>query len=119
SMGTNDVIANVPVSQIRVNLEIMIDQWIAAGRAPNRFMITTLPPLGSSGSPAITNLNSLIRTLAAQKGVRLVDIAALTSADGLTWTNSSLHVGDFLHYSEAVRNAIADQVVSIMLTFSP
>lgn len=119
SIGTNDVTANVPLATIRVNLEIMIDQWIAAGRAPARFMITTLPPLGSSGTPAITNLNSMIRTLAAQKGVRLIDIAAMTSANGLTWTDSSLHVGDFLHYSEAVRNTIADQVVSIMFSFIP
>ena len=115
SIGTNDVINNVPLTTIRGNLEIMIDQWIQAGRAPNRFMITTLPPLGQSGSAAIQNLNSMIRTLASNKGVRLIDIAALTSANGLTWTNSSLHVGDFLHYSESVRNAIADQVVSVML----
>jgi hypothetical protein len=78
-------------------------------------MITTLPPLGQTGNASITNLNSMIRTLASNKGVRLIDIAAITSANGLTWTNSSLHVGDFLHYSEAVRNTIADQVVSVMM----
>ncbi len=119
SLGTNDVIGNVPLTTIRLNLEIMIDQWIAAGRSPSRFFITTLPPLGSSGSPAITTLNASIRTLASQKGVRLVDIAAMTSANGLTWTDSTMHVGDFLHYSESVRNAIADQVVSIMLSLTP
>ena len=115
SLGTNDVINNVPLATIRANLEIMIDQWIQAGRAPNRFMITTLSPVSSAGMPAITTLNSMIRTLASNKGVRLIDIAAITSANGLTWTNSSLHVGDFLHYSEAVRNTIADQVVSVMM----
>jgi hypothetical protein len=61
----------------------------------------------------------MIRSLASQKGVRLIDIAAITSANGLTWTNSSLHVGDFLHYSESVRNTIADQVVSVMLSMTP
>ena len=115
SLGTNDVINNIPLSTVRANLEIMIDQWIQAGRAPNRFMITTLPPLGQSGNASIMNLNSMIRTLASNKGVRLIDIAAITSANGLTWTDSSLHVGDFLHYSEAVRNTIADQVVSVMM----
>jgi lysophospholipase L1-like esterase len=119
SIGTNDIINNIPLSTIRNNLEIMIDQWINAGRAANRFMITTLPPVGSSGTPAITNLNSMIRTLASQKGVRLIDVAAITSANGLTWTNSSLHVGDFIHYAESVRNTIADQVVSIMLSQNP
>lgn len=119
SLGTNDVLQNVPITTVRVNLEIMIDQWIAMGRSPSRFMITTLPPLGSSGNPSITNLNSMIRTLASQKGVRLIDIAAQTSANGLTWTNSSLHVGDHLHYSESVRNVIADQVVSIMMAATP
>jgi uncharacterized protein YjdB len=115
SLGTNDVINNIPLSTVRANLEIMIDQWIQAGRAPNRFMITTLPPIGQSGHASITNLNSMIRTLASNKGVRLIDIAAMTSANGLTWTNNTLHVGDFLHYSEAVRNMIADQVVSVMM----
>lgn len=119
SLGTNDVLQNVPISTVGVNLEIMIDQWIAAGRSPSRFMITTLPPLGSSGNSSITNLNLMIRTLASQKGVRLVDIAALTSANGLTWTNSSMHVGDHIHYSESVRNVIADQVVSIMMAATP
>ena len=109
------MINNIPLSTVRANLEIMIDQWIQAGRAPNRFMITTLPPLGQSGNASIMNLNSMIRTLASNKGVRLIDIAAITSANGLTWTDSSLHVGDFLHYSEAVRNTIADQVVSVMM----
>lgn len=119
SIGTNDVLHSVPITTAKVNLEIMIDQWIAMGHSPSRFMITTLPPLGSLGNPSISNLNSLIRTLAAQKGVRLIDIAALTSANGLTWTNSSLHVGDFTHYSESVRNTIADQVVSIMMGATP
>jgi uncharacterized protein YjdB len=119
SLGTNDVINNVPLTTVRANLEIMIDQWISSGRAANRFMLTTLPPFGSSGSTAIQNLNTMIRSLASQKGVRLIDIAAITSANGLTWTNSSLHVGDFLHYSESVRNTIADQVVSVMLSMTP
>lgn len=120
SMGTNDVFNSVPLATVRANLETMIDTWIGAGKNPSNFMITTLAPISSSGNAAIPNLNSMIRTLAQQKGVRLIDIAALTSTNnGLTWTNSSLHVGDFLHFSESVRDVIADQVVSIMLGATP
>lgn len=116
SIGTNDVINNVPLTTIRANLEIMIDQWIQSGRSPSHFMITTLPPLGQTGRKAIQDLNVLIRTLASSKNVRLIDIAAITSADGLNWTNASFHVGDYLHYSESVRSTIADQVVSVMMS---
>jgi len=97
----------------------MIDQWIGRGLPANRFIVTTLPPLGAGGSTGIQSLNTMIRTLAQQKGVRLVDLAAFTSSNGLTWTNSTLHVGDFIHYSEAVRDWIADQVVSIMFQLNP
>lgn len=120
SMGTNDVINNVPLSTIKTNLEIMIDTWIAAGLPKNRLMITTLAPISQAGSAAIPALNNIIRTLASDKGIRLIDIAVKTSNDnGLTWRNSSRHVGDFLHYSEIVRDEIADEVVQIMLTLIP
>ena len=120
SIGTNDVfIQGLPAATIKQNLEIMIDQWISAGFAPSHLFITTLPPLGSGGSVSIQALNGMIRQFQNQKGVTVIDIAAFTSADGLHWTNSSLHVGDFLHYSEPVRAWIADQVVSKMLSLTP
>jgi adhesin/invasin len=119
SIGTNDVfIQGLPAATIKQNLEIMIDQWINAGFAPSHLFITTLPPLGSGGSVTIQALNTLIRGF-APKGVTIIDIAKLTSADGLHWTSSSLHVGDFIHYSETVRAQIADEVVSKMLSLTP
>jgi hypothetical protein len=120
SIGTNDV-GLVPNTTIRNNLEIMIDQWIGRGLAPSRLIITTLPPKRFAESANIPGLNVLIRNLALSKGVRLVDIAAFTSNDnGLNWKNASMHVvNDEIHYSEAVRDWIADQVVSIMLVMNP
>ena len=120
SIGTNDVIQNVPLTTIKANLEIMVDTWISAGLPPNRLMITTLSPISQSANTAIPTLNNLIRTLASQKGIRLIDVASKTSGDnGATWLNSSRHVGDFLHYSEAVRDEIADEVVQVMLNLTP
>ena len=120
SIGTNDaLIQGLPAATIKQNLEIMIDQWIGAGLAPSHLFITTLPPLGSGGNVTIQALNGMIRQFQNQKGVTVIDIAAFTSADGLHWTNSSLHVGDFIHYSEPVRAWIADQVVSKMLSLTP
>ena len=118
SIGTNDIFLDgASAATVRQNLEILIDQWIQAGLAPSHLFITTLPPLGSSGSASIRALNTEIRKF-RDKGVTIIDIAAHTSADGLTWTNSSLHVGDFIHYSESVRSWIADTVVSEMIKFS-
>jgi adhesin/invasin len=128
SIGTNDLADGVSPETVKINLETMIDSWIARGLAPNRLMITTLPPRGVGQSSQVPILNAKIRTLAQSKGVRLIDIAAFVSdGDGLTWKASSgnpsypgaLHVtNDELHYSEVVRNWIADQVVSIMLSFN-
>jgi lysophospholipase L1-like esterase len=119
SIGTNDVyIQGLSAATIKQNLEIMIDQWINAGFAPSHLFVTTLPPLGSTGSVSIQALNTMIRGFAL-KGVTIIDIAQFTSADGLHWTSPSLHVGDFIHYSEPVRAWIADQVVSKMLSLTP
>jgi uncharacterized protein YjdB len=120
SIGTNDVfIQGLSAATIKQNLEIMIDQWIGAGLSPSHLFITTLPPLGSGGSVSIQTLNGFIRQFQNQKGVTVIDIAAFTSSDGLHWTNNTLHVGDFIHYSEPVRAWIADQVVSKMLSLTP
>jgi adhesin/invasin len=130
STGTNDVgpgSAQLPNSVIANNLQIMIDAWIGRGLPPSHLIITTLPPRPPSDNVGakIAGLNTLIRNLAQQKGVRLLDISVFVSADdGFTWRSSSgnpsyagpLHLdNDLLHYSEVVRNWIADNVVSIML----
>jgi adhesin/invasin len=124
SMGTNDVAnLSLPTTAIISNLEIMIDQWVARGLPASRFMITTLPPRRASEGlgPRIVDLNGRIRTLAAQKGARLIDISPLVSNDdGKTWKSSTLHVeNDELHYAESVRDQIADLVVSYMLSVVP
>lgn len=121
SMGTNDIFEGVTTTQIRNNLEVMIDDWIGHGLPANRLMLTTIPPRRPAESARIPDLNSKIRTLAQAKGIRLIDIAAFTSNDnGLTWKDPSMHLtNDELHYSEAVRDWIADQVASIMLSLVP
>jgi lysophospholipase L1-like esterase len=120
SMGTNDALAGVAPEEIAANLSWMIDMWVNSGHAANHFILTTLPP--NNGTDAVPRTNNLIRSLAAARGVRLVDLAARTSNDnGFTWRSSADVVpdGSNLHYTETVRNWIADQVVSIMLALVP
>jgi hypothetical protein len=117
SMGTNDPAANMTPANTAANLEWMIDQWVNSGHSPDHFILTTLAP--ANGISAIPQINTLIRDLATKRSVRLVDLAARTSNDnGLTWTSSSDTV-DGLHYSETVRDWLADQVVSYMLAIVP
>ena len=120
-LGTNDIFEGVPVTTIRNNLEIMIDEWISKGLPASHLIITTLPPRRPGESSRIPALNSQIRTLAQSKGIKLVDIAFLTSNDdGLTWKSPTLHpTNDEIHYAESVRDSIADLVVSIMLQATP
>lgn len=118
SMGTNDPGAAIPASLTATNLEWMIDVWVNSGHAPDHFILTTLAPENGTGT-AIPQMNTQIRSLAARRGVRLVDIAVRTSDDnGLTWRSSADNI-DGVHYSEGVRDWIAGQVVSIMLALVP
>ncbi len=117
SMGTNDPAASIGPSETAANLEWMIDQWVNSGHGADHFILTTLAP--ANGISAIPQINTLIRSLAARRSVRLVDLAARTSNDnGLTWKSSSDTV-DGLHYSETVRDWLADQVASYMLVIVP
>ena len=120
SMGTNDIGAGVPTATILSNLETMVDQWIALGRPASHVMITTLPPRPPGTPSTLPELNDQIRSRFGAKGARVISIDSFVSNDkGLTWKSSSFHVGDSLHYSESVREWIADQVVSIMSSLTP
>jgi hypothetical protein len=115
SIGTNDFADNLTTDQSAANISWMIDRWVGAGHSASHFIITTLAPrIGSNG--LIPPLNTRIRSIAVARGVGLVDIAARTSDDnGATWRSASDNVGDSIHYSEAVRDWIAGQVVTYML----
>lgn len=120
SMGTNDTGAGISTGTTLVNLEWMVDQWIALGMPASHIFVTTLPPRQVGQSDAIPIINAGIRSRFGPKGVRVIDIASMTSNnDGLTWKSASLHVGDSLHYAESVRDTIADAVVGVMLAVTP
>lgn len=117
SMGTNDDAGptrTLTAAETAANLRWMIGQWTAAGRAADHFILTTLAPRDDANSAiSISGRNDLIRALAAELGVHLVDLAAHTSDDGgATWRTASLHIGDGIHYTEAVRAWLGDQVAA-------
>lgn len=115
SMGTNDPASGITTAQTIQNLEWMIDGWLDEGRPASHFLLTTLPPREPQFVAGFPALNAAIRSLSADKGVHLIDLAAYTSDDdGLTWREETLHVGDLVHYSEAVRDWLATQVVTHM-----
>jgi len=120
SMGTNDPASGIPAAQTIENLEWMIDGWLDEGRPASHFLLTTLPPREPQFVPEFPALNDAIRSLSAEKGVHLIDLAAYTSDDdGLTWREEDLHVGDLVHYSEAVRDWLATQVVTQIRAMVP
>lgn len=118
SIGTNDIGEGVSPATVAANLAAMIAEWTGRGLPAGRFLITTLSPRDAAGSSRIPELNERIRALAASTGARLIDLSHFASSDdGLTWKPGMQLDGDPLHYSEAVRNWLADQVVSVMLSF--
>ncbi|HUQ47086.1 MAG TPA: SGNH/GDSL hydrolase family protein [Gemmatimonadaceae bacterium] len=119
SMGTNDSNGGWDAQQSAANLNWMIDQWVATGHQPDHFILTTLAPRPNTGA-AIVLLNIQIRQIISTRGVRLVDIAQRTSDDnGVTWRSKEDHIGDEIHFSEAVRDWVAQQVVAYLLTKAP
>jgi len=116
SLGINDIAAGMSPTAIRDNIAAAIDLWLGAGLPAAHLMVTTLGPHTTHPNHAnIPITNGLIRTLIASRGVSLLDIAALVSADdGLTWKHPGLHTGSGLHYSEATLDLIAAEVVRVM-----
>jgi PKD repeat protein len=120
SMGTNDPASSISAARTLQNLEWMADTWIGAGLPPAHFLLTTLPPREPQFVADFPVINEAIRTWSAEKGIHVIDLAAHTSDDdGLTWKAEDLHVGDQLHYSEAVRDWLAAQVVTHMRAMVP
>ena len=116
SIGTNDPLVGMSTSQTITNLTWMIDQWTGAGHAANHFIITTLPPRTDDNyGNYIPTVDNSIRSLAGSKGVRVIDLCDHVSNDNcLTWASASFNIGDGVHYTQAVRSWIADQIVAIM-----
>ncbi|HET7601150.1 MAG TPA: SGNH/GDSL hydrolase family protein, partial [Gemmatimonadales bacterium] len=116
ALGTNDVASGMTTAQTLANLTWMVDQWTGRGLPASHFIIATLPPRtdGNFGAQ-ISAINDGIRSLASNRGLRLVDLAAFTSNDnGVTWKDNSLQVGDGVHYVDSVRDWIAGQIVSLI-----
>ena len=124
SMGTNDdagATRTLTAAQTEANLRWMAQKWIDAGHAADHFIITTLPPRDNANSAtSIPDRNTLIRALATDLGLHLIDISNHVSDDnGATWRSTSLNIGDGIHYTETVRGWIADQIVAWMDSKTP
>ncbi len=116
SMGTNDPFVGMTTSQTIANLTWMVDRWIATGHPANHFIITTLAPRTDDNYGSyIPTVNDAIRSLASSRGARLLELCDHLSNDNCaTWASSSLNTGDGVHYTDAVRTWIAQQVVGII-----
>ncbi|HEY7635515.1 MAG TPA: fibronectin type III domain-containing protein [Gemmatimonadales bacterium] len=124
SMGTNDdagAARTLTAAQTEANLRWMVQQWIDAGHRASHFILTTLPPRDdANSSTSIPDRNTRVRDIANDTGVHLIDISNHVSDDnGATWRNPSDNIGDGIHYTAAVRQWIADQVVSWMSSETP
>ena len=123
SMGTNDDAGTrkLTAAQTVANLRWMAERWIAAGGPADHFILTTLAPRDDANSPgSIPDRNSAIRTLAADLGLHLVDLAGFVSDDnGATWRSPSLNIGDGIHYTEAVRAWLGGQIAGWMSSAAP
>ncbi len=88
--GTNDVIGGVSVPTIIHDLGVMVDKTKAKGITP---LIATLTPEEKYGNTQLiaSTLNPQISSLAADKGITLVDLYEVTSASWAAWSWDGLH----------------------------
>ena len=120
SIGTNDVSFGISPATSVANLTWMVDRWIGAGLPASHVMITTLAPRNGTEDAGFPQINDGIRALAASRGIHLIDLAAHTSDDnGLNWKSATLHVGDEIHYTDAVREWLAGRIVTYMSARTP
>jgi hypothetical protein len=117
SIGTNDAFA-LTTEQTIANLRWMIQRWLAGGLRADHLILTTLAPNVRAIPGSIPAINQGIRALAAEYGVHLIDLGNHTSADGLNWRSDAMHL-DGVHYTERVRQWLAERVVSHMASRIP
>jgi lysophospholipase L1-like esterase len=108
--GTNDVASRDSrvLTQTIANLRNMLNQAMSRNVVP---YLATVPPMirdrsRTLGATTIPFLNPLIRQLALETGVTLIDVAAAFGGDG-PLDNSSLLGSDGLHPTEAGYQVIA------------
>jgi acyl-CoA thioesterase I len=120
-IGVNDVVQGVPESTYRVNAARILDELLTRLVA-NRVITVATPdytvtPAGADyGDPGqraagIRRVNAALAELAADRGVRFVDIHDLSLAAG---TDRSLVAGDGLHPSGAQYTRWVDRITPVV-----
>jgi hypothetical protein len=96
--------------------------WVKPRRSGTRWSATCFPslaPRGDANSPSsIPDRNTLIRALASDLGVHLIDLTHVGQQQS-DLEEPSLNIGDGVHYTEAVRTWLGDQIVSWMSAKEP
>ena len=85
--GTNDILFVSPYS-VRSNLNLMVDKALARSSVP---VVGTLTPDTITSYKLINLTNTLLRELAAQKGVPLADLHSATAPNWSAYTADGLH----------------------------
>jgi lysophospholipase L1-like esterase len=99
--GSNDVIGGWNLEESKECLRTMVQQCISLAAQP---VLATIPPMigpATNHMPRVEQMNELIRTLATEEGVPLVDLAAEFGA------GESLLLPDGIHPNEAGTQIIA------------
>jgi lysophospholipase L1-like esterase len=122
--GTNDVMANIPLTRITSNLERIYRQLSEAGIV---VVALTVPPMDSGASeftpssPRIRRINHWIREYARQNpSIILVDTyAALIDSTSTTGAAASTMLGDGIHPTVVGAKAMGDAIAEVLQDFMP
>ncbi len=106
--GTNDLSAGFPTATTLANLGSIIDQVRAAGATA---WLQTIPPRSTTPATiqAVITLNAALRTLAGQRGARLIDTWAALAGPGGSWASAG-YVCDTVHPTDTGAAVIAANV---------
>lgn len=109
--GTNDIRSGYPWQTTKLNLQLMIDKAKAKGVIP---ILATLTPSdrGNSGVFIPNIWNPMIRDLAKQNSIPLVDLYRAVESSWTSLTDDGLHPNDegSLYLAKAWNNTIEEMI---------
>lgn len=115
TMGTMDPPLYLDSAATHNNIRKMISLWKGAGLPANHFFLSNIPPnfvLKRDFPGTLNALNALIKNVALDEGVTLIDVYARTG-NGDDWLPGT--TGDGIHGNEVIMNWLAQVLATKMI----
>jgi len=116
-IGTNNL-PHDPADEIALGIGLVLDRLVRAGNA-RRVLLVSVPPRGREPSDPLrlkgARVNALAATIAESLGVRFVSLDPILLDENGRARDDRM-AGDFVHFSQAGYEAVADHLAAVLAT---